>query len=121
MIKRTEMEVQTLYDRLHNESAVAKKLGVSRHALYDYRVRHNIHYDPVQAKVKTYNAVYADRNNQIVNAYLSDVPMEQICSNFNMNKPAINYILLKYKVKRPAVKSPLVDERNANILNGLRN
>lgn len=103
MIKRSEDEVRSLYKKLMNESEVAREFGISRQSAYDYRVRHAIPYDPKVAKKKTYNVLYKERNEQIISMYLSGVPMEKICKKFSMNAPAINYILLKHKVKKPVV------------------
>jgi AraC-like DNA-binding protein len=113
VIKRSEDYIRKLYEKLMNESEVARELGVSRQSMYDYRVRHNINYNPDTAKVKTYNEKYADRNDKIVSMYLSGIPMEKICAKFEMNKPAINYILLKHKAKKPVVHPSL--KRNVEI------
>lgn len=113
MIKRSEKEIRALYEKLRNESEVARELGVSRQSIYDYRIRHNIKYDPKKAKIKTYAELYADRNSAIVDMYLSDVPMDKICAKFGMNPPAVNYILTKYKVKRPAIHPSM--KRNEEI------
>lgn len=114
MIKRSEKDVIGLYRKLMNESQVAKELGVSRQSMYDYRIRHNIPYDPNTAKEKTYDTLYKDRNEKIIRFYLSGIPMEKICKKFSMKKPAINYILLKAKVKKPVFHPS--HERNMTIL-----
>jgi len=113
MIKRSEKEIRALYVELINESAVAKKLGVSRQSMYDYRIRHDIKYDPGKAKEKRHTEIYADRNAKIIDAYLAGIPMDKICARFNMNKPAINYILIKYKAKKPVIHPSL--KRNMEI------
>ena len=102
-----------------NESEVARRIGVSRQSMYDYRVRHDIRYDPKKAKVKTYNEKYADRNDKIVSMYLSGTSMEKICAKFDMNPPAINYILLKHNAKKPAVHPSL--KRNLEIYRRRKN
>jgi DNA-binding CsgD family transcriptional regulator len=102
-----------------NESEVARKIGVSRQAMYDYRVRHDIKYDQRKAKQKTYTEKYSQRNAKIVDLYISGMPMDKICVKFNMNKPAINYILLKYKVKKPMVYPSI--KRNMEIYRRRKN
>lgn len=113
MIKISEMEVRKLYDRLRNESEVARHLGVSRQSMYDYRIRHEIKYDIKKAKEKTFNEKYAERNEDIISSYMSGMPLDNLCAKFSMNKPAINYILNKYKVKKPEIRKAIT--RNEEI------
>ena len=119
MIKRSEQDIRKLYDNLMNEAEVARVIGVSRQSMYDYRVRHEIYYDPKKAKIKMYNVKYADRNAKIIDMHLSGSSMEKICVKFKMNKPAINYILLKHNAKKPAIHPSM--SRNTEIYNLRKN
>ena len=101
MIKRSVEDVTALYKKFSNESQVAHALGVSRQAMYEFRLRHGIRYNIDNAKQKTYDTLYKKRNEKIIALYQAGVDIEKICTKFNMNKPAINYILLKHKVKLP--------------------
>ena len=106
--------VKKLYAALPNESMVAEELGISRQALYDYRTRHGIKYDPIFAKEKTYKTRYGKRNAKMIKMYNDGTSMEKLMSVFGMNRPAINYILTKADVKRKYVHPST--ERNNEIL-----
>ena len=114
MIKRSVEEVRQLYAACMNESEVARELGVSRQSMYDYRIRHGISYSPSKAKKKTYDVLYGTRNQQIKEDYLNEVPVEEICKKFDMNKPALNYILTKLGIKHPSIHPSY--ERNMQIM-----
>jgi Mor family transcriptional regulator len=96
-------KVKRLYITLHNESEVAKELGISRQALYEYRNRHGINYDPKSAKKKTYKDRYGIRNDKILKLYDNGTTINELAKLFNMKKPTINYILSKENVKRDYV------------------
>ena len=113
MIKRSVNEVKALYAKYNNESEVARELGISRQSLYDFRIRHGIPYNAEKAKKKTHDAQYGERNENIIAAYQSGVTMAKLCAKFKMNAPAINYILTKYSVKKPAIHHS--HERNLDI------
>jgi predicted DNA-binding protein YlxM (UPF0122 family) len=115
MIKKSEEEVRSLYKELMNESEVARVLGVSRQSAYDYRVRHGISYDARRAKKRKYDTVYKTRNEKIIDLYVSGESLDKLADRFKMRKPAINYILLKNKVKFPYVHPS--HERNEQIYN----
>jgi len=114
MVKNKKQKIQELYDKLMNESEVARELGVSRQSMYDYRIRHGIKYSSKRAKEKTYLIRYHDRNKKIIDAYMSNINMDKICSRFGMNLPAINYILSRYGVKKPSISKAF--KRNMEIL-----
>jgi uncharacterized protein (DUF433 family) len=113
MIKWSIDEIKNLYATLTNEVAVAKELGVSRQSMYDYRIRHNIPYNPIKGRAKKLKALYGDRNEQIKIDYLANMPIDDICKKHKMNKPALNYILTKLGVKHPAVRPS--EQRNKDI------
>jgi transposase len=113
MIKRSIEDIKILYATLNNESEVAAELGVSRQSMYDYRIRHNIPYNPGKAKSKKLKALYGERNEQIKVAYLAGTSVEEICKKHEMNKPALNYILTKLGIKHAAVRPS--EQRNEKI------
>ena len=113
MIKKSVDEIKELYATCNNEAEVADILGVSRQSMYDYRIRHNLPYNPAKAKAKKLKAVYGERNDQIKIDYLAGKPVDEICKKHAMNKPALNYILIKLGIKHAAVRPSV--ERNEQI------
>lgn len=113
-VGRTEGEIRELYKTNKTESEIAKLLGISRQSMYDYRQRHKIPYDKRKARIKIYNDLYYERNTKICSAYLGGKSIDDICSEFVMQKPAILYILNKCKVKKKAISAAA--KRNADML-----
>lgn len=113
MLKKSLEEVRQLYASCMNESEVARALGFSRQAMYDYRIRHGIPYNPVKAKKKTHDILYGERNARIKDDYLNDMSVDEICKKFKMKKPALNYILTRLGIKQAAVRPS--HERNLQI------
>lgn len=112
--RRSVEEIRALYKKLMNESEVARVLGVSRQSMYDYRIRHGIEYNLQTARKKKTDELYGKRNKDIIDYYIGGKDIEWLCKKFGMNPPAVNYILSKYKVKRPCVDK--YTDRNKEIL-----
>ena len=113
-MRRSEEEIREMYQNHMNESEIAAELGVSRQSMYDYRVRHGIAYDTKRARKRRYETVYGERDHRIVEAHLAGKDIDQLCEMFEMKPPAINYILVKYKAKRPIARKST--SRNQEIL-----
>lgn len=112
--RRSVKEIREMYRSHMNESEVARELGVSRQSLNEYRIRHGIPYDPIRARKRRNDTLYGERNHRIIEAHLAGKDIEELCDMFGMNAPALNYILIKHKAKKPSVRKTV--SRNADLM-----
>lgn len=105
--------VKSLYKKLPSEAAVAKELGVSRQFMFEYRVRHNIIYDPYEKRMNRYEKSFGERDKAIIDKYKQGWNTLDLAREFGLTRSSINRIIGRKGVQRNRI-SPC-SERNKKI------
>jgi hypothetical protein len=92
-------KVAELYQKLNNESEVARKLGVSKTFIHNFRMRHQneINYSAKEARKRTHDNRFGLRNKEIIELSKKGQALDYISKKFKLTIARVRSIIKKSK------------------------